>query len=197
METLSTPEIIKFVLRWFHLVFGVMWIGHLYFLNFVNANFQGAIDADTKKKIVPELMPRVLFFFRWSAMVTFITGWIYFGMHHRAYLGTPSIYWIGLGSLFGSIMWFNVWFIIWPSQKKIITAVKTGDKPDPNLVEKARKASKLNTFLSMPMLAFMAGASHANIFGQYWYVAIIAFIVLGFGLAQHLYKAAPKVGKTI
>ncbi|MBF0492655.1 MAG: urate hydroxylase PuuD [Deltaproteobacteria bacterium] len=197
METLSVAEVVKFVLRWFHYIFGILWIGHLYFFNFVNANFQAAIDAETKKKIVPELMPRALFAFRWGAMMTFITGWIYFGMQQQAYLGSPSIYWIGLGALFGSVMWFNVWFIIWPNQKKIITAVKTGEKPDPNLVENARKASKLNTFLSMPMLACMAGASHGAIFGQYWTVAILAFIVLGFGLAQHLYQIAPKVGKSV
>src|SRR3989344_262263 len=124
---------VLFVLRWIHLVAGILWIGLLYFFNFVNGPLAKTYDADTKKKVVPELMPRALFFFRWAAMVTFGVGWIYIiwklyvasnaGMRGEGgLLSSTWGNWISLGSALGSIMWFNVWFIIWPNQKKIISA---------------------------------------------------------------------------
>lgn len=65
---------VQFALRWLHFIFGILWIGHLYFFNFVNGNFQAKLDAATKQKVVPELMPRALWFFRWGAMFTLLTG---------------------------------------------------------------------------------------------------------------------------
>lgn len=195
----DTSIIVHFVLRWLHFIFGILWIGHLYFFNFVNASFQAKLDGDTKKKVVPELMPRALWWFRWGAMITFLTGyamiiyryWIVTQGGWQAFMASSYGQWISLGGLFGTVMWFNVWFIIWPNQKKIIRAVAAGEKPDASLAETARKASKVNVFLSIPMLFGMGAASHLPI--SNWQFAAGA-IIIGFLIAQALYKLAPKVG---
>ncbi len=195
---------LPFIFRWLHFIFGILWIGHLYFFNFVNGNFQATLDAATKQKVVPELMPRALFWFRWGAMITFLSGlamlywrfWVATDGGLSAMMSSSYGHWIAMGGLFGTIMWFNVWFIIWPNQKKIIRAIRSGEKPDAAKVELARKASKLNTFLSIPMLFAMGAASHLPI-GEPKNVGILAAgaIILGFIIAQTLFKLAPKVGK--
>ena len=139
---------LMFLLRWIHLIAGITWIGLLYFFNFINIPLTGTLDADSKKKVVPELMPRTLFFFRWGAMFTFLTGAgiiiiKYFvvgsGMTGPSGLmSTPGGLWITFGALFGTVMWFNVWFIIWPAQQKIIPAVKAGEAPPAGLARKSR-----------------------------------------------------------
>src|SRR5450432_1757876 len=73
-------EIVHVIFRWAHVVAGIMWIGHLWFFNFVNAQVAKTYDADSKKKVIPELMPRALYWFRWGAMYTFITGILLFGL---------------------------------------------------------------------------------------------------------------------
>ena len=190
-----------FLLRWVHIIAGIIWIGHLYFFNFVNANFAKTLDADSKKKVVPELMPRALFFFRWGAMITFLTGWGYIvwklyvasnaGMRGEGGLLTSSWgQWISIGALLGTVMWFNVWFIIWPNQKKIISAVKNGQPPDAKLVNNATLASKVNVYLSMPLLFCMGAASHLPVINP---VLVIAMFVVAFAIAWHMYKFAPNV----
>jgi uncharacterized membrane protein len=201
-----------FILRWLHFIAGVMWIGHLWFFNFVNANFAKTLDADSKKKVVPELMPRALFMFRWGAMFTFLTGYIYliwkqFVATSAGLFGSPPLvaggaraadglfnstwgYWITMGALFGTVMWFNVWFIIWPSQRKIIAAVKSGTAADPKIVSRATNASKVNTFLSVPLLFAMGGATHLPSF--HWVYLIIA-LGGGMGAVWYMYRQAPKV----
>lgn len=192
---------LMFLFRWFHFIFGILWIGHLYFFNFVNGLTMGKLDGDAKKKVVPELMPRALFFFRWGAMVTIITGYLiilikYFilgtGMTGTAGLmSTDGGKWITFGMLFGTVMWFNVWFIIWPAQQKIIPAVKAGQAPPAGLPMRAANASKLNTYLSVPLLFFMgAGSGH---YPTFTYPALIVAILLGFGITKMLYVHAAKV----
>ncbi len=196
---LDTNIAAQFALRWLHFIFGILWIGHLYFFNFVNGNFQAKLDAATKQKVVPELMPRALWFFRWGAMFTLLTGlailYVRFFIGDRggfsAMMASSYGHWISMGAGLGIIMWFNVWFIIWPNQKKIIAAVKAGEKPDAAKVELARKASKFNTFLSIPMLFGMGAASHLPV--SDWKL-VVGAIVIGFAIAQLLYKIAPKVG---
>ncbi len=118
------------LLRWLHVIAGIAWIGHLYFFNLVNVPLQASMDDATKKLVNPKLMPRALWWFRWSAMVTFIVGLILFTMN---YMYTPGVgfgpsalfrdengltsraIWILSGMFFGTIMWFNVWHIIWPA----------------------------------------------------------------------------------
>ncbi|MBL7685790.1 MAG: urate hydroxylase PuuD [Deltaproteobacteria bacterium] len=199
---IDSSVVVHFIFRWLHFIFGVLWIGHLYFFNFVNGNFQAKLDAAVKQKVVPELMPRALFFFRWGAMITFLTGyamiiyryWIVSDGGMKALMSSSYGQWISLGGLLGTIMWFNVWFIIWPNQKKIIKAVGAGEKPDAAKVELARKASKLNTFLSMPMLFAMGAASHLPISNWMWWVGSI---IAGFLIAQTLFKLAPKVSTNV
>ena len=200
--SLDSTTILLFALRWFHFIFGIIWIGHLYFFNFVNGPFQKTLDANTKKLVVPQLMPRALWWFRWAAMVTFVTGWLYIG----AKLGLNKVgfieglttstwgQWIGLGALLGSIMWFNVWFVIWPAQKKLITWTKKGEAPAEaaGLTKRAFLASRLNTYLSFPMLFCMGAASHLPAFDL---VTVLTAIVVSIVLVWHLVnKVAGKVG---
>src|ERR1039457_4459925 len=109
MGDVTLTELLNIFFRWFHVVFGIMWIGLLYFFNFVNANFAKTLDADTKKKVVPELMPRALFWFRWAAMITFLLGlallYINYSPNNWQNMTTARGHWISLGALFGTIMW--------------------------------------------------------------------------------------------
>lgn len=200
--SLDATTLFLFGLRWFHFIFGIIWIGLLYFFNFVNGPFAKTMDANTKKLVVPQLMPRALWWFRWAAMVTFITGWVYIGaklgLNGQGFIEglTTSTWgqWIGLGALLASIMWFNVWFIIWPSQKKLITWTKKGEAPPEmaGLTKKAFLASRLNTYLSFPMLFCMGAASHLPAFNL---VYVLSAFVIGFVLVWHLVnKVAGKVG---
>jgi uncharacterized membrane protein len=202
-----TNEIIPLVVRWIHFLAGITWIGMLYFFNLVNLNFQKALDPDTKKKVNPELLLRSLFWFRWGAMFTVLAGifiivWKYFylgtGMTGPAGLmSTPGGQWISFGGLLGLIMFFNVWAIIWPAQKKILgAALGKNPAPDAKVPARATLASKTNTILSIPMLWGMAaGGGHMTRFSV---VALVAVIVVGGGLG-HLFisKLGPAVKPTV
>jgi uncharacterized membrane protein len=148
----------QYFFRWLHVFAGIIWIGHLYFFNFVNVPLQGALDDASKKLVNPKLLPRALWWFRWGAMVTFLSGLILYGMIYRPGLIQPSP-WIMMGMTFGIIMWFNVWFIIWPTNRKILAGLMPAES-----IAAARKkagmASRLNTYLSGPMLFGMLGPSH-------------------------------------
>src|SRR5258708_39642572 len=103
MGDVTLTEILNIFFRWFHVVFGILWIGLLYFFNFVNANFAKTMDADTKKKVVPELMPRALFFFRWAAMLTFLLGLVllyinYMGPTASGSFASARGHWIMFGA---------------------------------------------------------------------------------------------------
>lgn len=193
---------LMFLLRWVHLIAGITWIGLLYFFNFINIPLTGTLDGESKKKVVPELMPRALFFFRWGAMFTFLSGlgiiiikyfMIGSGMSGPSGLmTTPGGLWITFGALFGIVMWFNVWFIIWPAQQKIIPAVKNGEAPPAGLPGKAAMASRINTYLSVPLLFFMGAGSegHYPIFNYY---TLVIVIVVGFGLVKLTYGFSKKI----
>ena len=200
--SVDSTTLFLFGLRWIHFIFGITWIGHLYFFNFVNGPFAKTMDAETKKKVVPQLMPRALWWFRWSAMITLISGWLYIGaklgLNGQGFIEglTTSTWgqWIGLGATLGTIMWFNVWFIIWPAQKKLITWTKKGEAPPEMaaLTKKAFLASRLNTYLSAPMLFCMAAASHLPAFNL---VYVLSAFAIGFVLVWHLInKVAGKAG---
>ena len=202
---LDVHTIHLFVFRWIHIFAGIIWIGLLYFFNFVNVPFVKTLDAGTKKIVVPQLAPRALWWFRWGAMITFVTGWLYiiwkiFIATNAGLYGVGGLFtstwgqWISLGALLGSIMWFNVWFVIWPSQKKIIGWTKKGEAP-PEMAGIARKAflaSRLNTYLSVPLLFCMGAASHFPSFNLVWVIGMIAVSVF---VVWHLVeKVAPKAG---
>ena len=193
---------LMFLLRWIHLFAGITWIGLLYFFNFINIPLTGTMDGDTKKKVVPELMPRVLFFFRWGAMFTFLSGlgiivikYFILGSGFTGPSGlmsTPGGLWITIGGLFGTVMWFNVWFIIWPAQQKIIPAIKAGEAPPAGLPAKAGMASKINTYMSVPLLFFMGAGSegHYPIFNYY---TLVLVTVGGFAFVKFCYGFSKKV----
>jgi uncharacterized membrane protein len=250
-EVFHTPDgtaIGKMILRWSHFVAGITWIGLLYFFNLVNVPFQKGLDADTKKKVNPDLLGRALWYFRWGALITVLVGLTYYAMYILAvdvnnanalthsntlnvwyvllpWLGYPIVlfviefllikkvpavikdgrvfavvlfvlvaiftyglvryftaamsiggesyasnraYSIGIGGTYGIVMLLNVWGIIWPNNKRILAAAAgTGPAPAPELARQAFIASRTNTWLSLPMLFFMA-TSHGDwiIFGK-------------------------------
>ena len=161
---------LMFILRWLHLFFGVLWIGLLYYFNFVQGSFFAETDASTKSNAIQKLVPRALWWFRWAAMYTMLTGVFYLAT--KGHRDGPAIFatsWgvcILTGVTLGLLMWFNVWFVIWPNQKIVIqsaTQVAQGGKA---LAEaagagaRAGVASRTNTLFSIPMLFFMGAASH-------------------------------------
>jgi uncharacterized membrane protein len=231
-----SPEVeswMNLVFRWLHVVAGVMWIGHLWFFNFVNAQVAKTYDGDSKKKVVPELMPRALYWFRWGAAYTFITGVLLLGLVIYMPSGVMSrviqqstsadqpvlstglgtaiglgllvvafliydVMWkamakqemagmavsfalvvgvafglaqvysgravlIHIGAMFGTIMAANVWMRIWPNQRRIIAAIKDGKAPDAAWVGLAGLRSKHNTYMSIPLIAFMISSHYSTI----------------------------------
>ena len=245
-------NLIESLFRWVHVLAGILWIGLLYFFNFVNSAFAPTMDAETKKKVVPELIPRALYWFRWGAAFTWVTGvlllmlvyyhtnlvfegmranWglpafimlavVFFGVFaydvlYKTVLADPKTgfvaglvlvaivlwlldsfagfsfrgYAIHLGTLFGTIMAFNVWFRIWPSQQKIIAATKNGTAPDQALVTLAGTRSKHNTYLSVP-LVFTMISQHATWAAHPIFLTLV--VLAGWGIVYHLYDRAKKV----
>lgn len=189
--------------RWIHYVAGVLWIGHLYFFNFVNMNLQGdpKYPADVKKVVNPLLMTRALFMFRWGAMFTFLSGLYLLYFIYMASTGigfdNPRGMYIMTGAGFGTIMWFNVWFIIWPRQKKIIGAAQGGPAPDPAVPKQAAMASKINTYLSVPLLLGMMGAHDPQYQFPMGWSGLGVGCLIGFAAVWLAYKFAPKVNTQI
>lgn len=243
----DSAELGRIALRWFHFLAGITWIGLLYFFNLINVPVQKGLDAETKKKINPDLLGRTLWWFRWGALITVLAGLAYFAMvilkadvTNANTLGYGSIslwyvlgmwllypivlfgiefliikkvpaltkdgrvfaivmfvlvalftyglvsfftsvlslgaqsyasnksYSIGIGGAYGIVMMLNVWGIIWPNNKRILAATAgTGPATPPELARQAFIASRTNTWLSLPMLLFMA-SSHGDwvIFGK-------------------------------
>jgi uncharacterized membrane protein len=158
------------ILRWFHYLAGVTWIGHLYYFNFVQGKFFAGTDAQTKTTAIRQLVPEALWWFRWGAAITWITGVLMIlqraGENGAAILSTSWGIWILLGGVLGTLMAFNVWFVIWPNQKVIIASANStasGGQADPSVAARGLRstlASRTNTLFSIPMLLFMGSASH-------------------------------------
>ena len=255
-------EFITPIFKWLHIIAGVLWIGLLYFFNWINGHVVGTMDADTKKKVVPELMPRVLYWFRWGAAWTWLTGvvlllivyWMSMNdsmfreldmgeeankFKHLAYLipflmvfvydafyksslakdtriatlisyaGIAGVlgflifvaemtayraYNIHIGTMFGSMMAFNVWYRIWPAQQRIITAIKNGEAPDPADAGMAGLRSKHNTYMSFPLIWTMinehtVGVSHY----LEGYGVLLVMIALGWHIVWQIYKKSATI----
>ena len=153
--------------RWIHIWAGVMWIGLLYYFNFVQVAALAEAGKDgTGAGITKHVAPRALFWFRWAAVVTWLTGAVLLGGNfHKAFLFVqPGLYAIGVGAWLGTIMLFNVWVLIWPNQQKILGMVPASDPEKAKARRVAFLASRTNTMLSIPMLFFMAAAGHLGIF---------------------------------
>ncbi|HSN39199.1 MAG TPA: urate hydroxylase PuuD [Burkholderiales bacterium] len=157
--------------RWLHIMAGVMWIGLLYYFNFVQVDALKAAAADnTGAGITRHVAPRALFWFRWAALVTWLAGAMILGNHFLdAFLFLkPAYYPIGVGAWLGTIMFFNVWAVIWPNQKKILGMVSATDEEKGRARRIAFLASRTNTMLSMPLLFFMSasgGVFRTAVFG--------------------------------
>ena len=175
--SLASGEGWLFLLRWFHFLAGITWIGMLYYFNFVQTPFfAGAEPAVRSGMITGSLVGRALWWFRWGAMFTFITGWLYI-LHvmFAQYGGVGGFFataygWkIFFGGMLGSVMWANVWFVIWPAQQVVIGSASQVAKGGTAIPEAAARgarsgvASRTNTMLSIPMLFFMASASHLSL----------------------------------
>jgi uncharacterized membrane protein len=258
-EPLNT--IVNALFRWLHVIAGITWIGHLYFFNWVNGPFQGKIDGATKKAVNPELLPRALYWFRWGAAWTWISGFILAGivyyqskeiLFEQGHVDNPwlwlAIFLVGLavgfviynaimkalankvvaagiclvlyaafyallacvghyggrslyihaGMIFGTMMALNVWMVIWPNQKKIITALKAGtplpaDSPE---VKISGLRSRHNTFMSVPLVLFMVSNHYFVLYGAaplYRDLIAAGIIVLGFIVTKLCYSKAAKV----
>ena len=155
------------VLSWLHVFFGIVWIGLLNYLNFVQVPTMPSIPAEQKGAITGHIAPKVFFFFRYGALLTVLTGLILAfvkGYGHRALTfngATSSENLIGLGMWLALIMAFNVWFIIWPAQKKILNLGTTEASAEEKAAAAPRAlyASRTNTLLSIPMLYCMVSAN--------------------------------------
>jgi uncharacterized membrane protein len=232
--TITGKEASQLILRWFHFIAGILWVGLLYFFNLVNVPFMKTVDAAAKPKIFETLTLPALNWFRWSSLVTVLVGFWYWGqflvdpdakrdggsagatqgmffllwvaaffllyfvikfmkpngyvlglittivvyaagwvfVHYTPVGGEDNhVLCIGIGGGMGILMMFNVWGIIWPNNKKIIRGTLAG-KPPENAAVLARQAflaSRTNFFLSVPLLFYMAAASHFSstvIFGK-------------------------------
>ena len=155
----------SFIMRWLHVLCGVMWIGILWYFNFVQIPTMPSIPDELKPAIGKHIAPEALFWFRWGAMGTIITGLIL--SHLNGYLvealsfsGGPKEIAIGIGMWMGIIMWFNVWFIIWPAQKKALGIVDAEPDVKAASARTAMLFSRTNTLLSIPMLYAMVSAQN-------------------------------------
>ena len=164
----DAKEIVNDVFRWLHLFFGVMWIGLLYYFNFVQVPTMPKILAELKAGVTGHIAPSALFFFRWGAVLTVLTGLIiafHNGYGARALTfqgdGADGINLIGLGMWIALIMAFNVWFVIWPAQKKILGLVEATPEAKAKAAPVALAASRTNVLLSLPMAYAMVNANLA------------------------------------
>jgi len=165
---MENMDIVPALARWIHFMAGVMWIGLLYYFNFVQvAALKNAAADGTAGGITKHVAPRALLFFRWSALVTWLAGAALLGdQFMNAFTLSNGMAPIGVGAWLGTIMLFNVWVLIWPNQKKILGIVTATDDEKNKARRVAFLASRTNTMLSIPMLFFMAaGMSHRALFG--------------------------------
>lgn len=188
------------VSRYGHYLSGVTWIGLLYYFNFVQVPSFATLDPAARTAVVSKLVPRALWWFRWAAVMTLLTGVMILGFQEQLSGGeyfktTPGIS-ISTGILLALVMFANVWMVIWPSQRIVVASaqrVEAGGEPDPAAAAAARRAflaSRTNTFFSIPMLWFMGVTSHlAGLYditpkggsrGIYWLITLA--IVVGFEL---------------
>jgi uncharacterized membrane protein len=251
---------LQLILRWAHVVAGITWIGHLYFFNWVNGPLQAKLDGPTKKLVNPELMPRALYWFRWGAAWTWITGILLAGLiyyHGRIVFEDPTNgnpwLWLAIvlitlavgfvlynaimkaiankenaaliclvlfvlvylflekvghfsgralythaGAIFGTMMAANVWMVIWPNQKKIITALKAGtplaaDSPE---VKIAALRSRHNTYMSVPLVFTMISNHYPTVYGMEPLtrdVVLFVIIFVGIVATRMLYNKSAKV----
>jgi uncharacterized membrane protein len=192
---LFSDNSLAFLLRWVHLLAGVTWIGLLYYFNFIQGEYFKAADGAAKTNVIQLLVPRALWWFRWGAMFTFLSGIYLIYIKHLSGMG------IMIGAVMGTIMFLNVWLIIWPNQKIVIASanqVAGGGEALPGAAAalgKAGLASRTNTLFSIPMLFFMASSVHLGQLQESVHSAGAASLTVVFGLIAVL-ALNGVVGKT-
>ncbi len=150
---------------WGHFLAGITWIGILYYFNFIQVPFLKVVKPETKAEAFQHLVPNALWWFRWSALATWVFGAMLLMSQHRlgsAFMlqGQDAV--IGMGAWLGTIMLLNVWGIIWPNQKIVLGMKDAPAEQKPKSARIALLASRTNTMLSIPMLFFMANSGHAS-----------------------------------
>jgi uncharacterized membrane protein len=168
--TLFSMDGISYILRFLHFFFGIMWIGHLYYFNFTQGSAVAQMDAAGKSNVTNKLLPIALYWFRWGAMWTLVTGLLLFGIKgHQQGAAVFANSWgitITVGMILGIIMFLNVWLVIWPKQQIVMKSaaqVAGGGAALPEAAQVAPQAllaSRSNVLMSIPMLFFMGAASH-------------------------------------
>lgn len=156
----------RFFMRWLHVLSGVMWIGLLWYFNFVQTPSMPKIPDEQKPAIGKVIAPAALFWFRWAALATIVTGLLLASMNGylvQALSLTKGVHAIGIGMWLGLIMAFNVWFIIWPMQKKALGMVQVSAEEKAAAAKKAGMTSRLNTLLSIPMLYCMVAQQNGGL----------------------------------
>ena len=150
-------DFLDVLFRALHVLFGITWIGLLYYFNFVQTEYFKVSEPSAKSDVVQKLVPNALWYFRYAALFTFITG-----LYLVHYLSIAINISIILGAVMGTVMFLNVWLIIWPNQKKVIA----GSPDAADAGAKAGLASRTNTLLSIPMLWFMIYSAHGTAIGK-------------------------------
>ena len=161
---LGDPSFWAFVIRWIHVWFGLLWIGLLYYFNFVQIPSMPKIPDEHKPAIGKVIAPAALFYFRWAAAATVLFGVLTITMdgHHSAFAFQDGYATIGIGMWLALIMAFNVWFIIWPNQKKVLGLVEADADAKKKAARIAMLASRTNTMWSSPMLYCMVAQGNVG-----------------------------------
>jgi uncharacterized membrane protein len=173
---------IDYLMKWGHFLAGITWIGLLYYFNFVQTEYFKEAEGDARVDAFSKLVPRALWWFRWGAMFTFLTGVVMLGIR-----GADSTADITVGAVLGTLMFLNVWLIIWPNQRIVIAsnqAVGGGGEADPAAAVAAPKAglaSRTNTLFSIPMLYFMGSSAHfsSGSIGANTTAIIVSLVIIG------------------
>ena len=179
---LLSENSLAFLFRWVHLLAGVAWVGLLYYFNFIQGEYFKEADGGAKSDVIQKLVPNALWWFRWAAMFTFLSGLYLIYVWKLTGMG------IMIGITMGTIMFLNVWLIIWPKQKIVIASAKqvaSGGEALPGAAAalgKAGLASRTNTLFSIPMLFFMASSKHLPQIQTSILDESIASLALVFGL---------------
>lgn len=213
---------VEMLARYGHILAGITWIGLLYYFNFAQTPAFASFEAGARTEATAKLVPRAMWWFRWAAMATFLFGLLIFALYSSgdtnpytfetdAYgaMQNPQVMAILAGMLLAVIMWANVWFVIWPVQRKAIANAQAtvaggqGTPPTPQELRRAATASRTNTFFSIPMLFFMVFAGHLAPSPGYdsteggsrvlWYAIVIVIAVVVEGIALK----APAAGGAI
>ncbi len=167
-HSMELENLLSYLFRWIHFFAGVVWIGLLYYFNFVQTEYFKETDAAAKSSAISKLVPKALWWFRYGALFTLLSGLALAG-----FMGSAINSYIMIGMVLGTLMFLNVWLIIWPKQQIVIASneqVIGGGEANPEAagaLAKAGLASRTNTLFSLPMLFFMGASAHLSGLGRF------------------------------